>query len=49
MTSARAMDIKTTVYRKENWVTKARYALVDNDDLEILSQYNSEIRGFRNY
>ncbi len=45
----RAMDIKTTVYRKENWVAKARYALVDNDDLEILSQYNSEIRGFRNY
>lgn len=45
----RAMEIKTTVYGKENWLAKARYALVDNDDLEILSQYNSEIRGFRNY
>lgn len=45
----RAMEIKTIVYGKENWLAKARYALVDNDDLEILSQYNSEIRGFRNY
>lgn len=44
-----AMEISTTVYGKENWVAKARYALVNNDDLEILSQYNSEIRGFRNY
>ena len=43
------MEISTTVYGKENWVAKARYALVNNDDLEILSQYNSEIRGFRNY
>ena len=45
----RTMEISTTVYGKENWVAKARYALVNNDDLEILSQYNSEIRGFRNY
>jgi len=28
---------------------KSRYYLKDNDDLEILDQYNSEIRGFRNY
>lgn len=44
-----AMTIETTVYGKENWVPKARYYLKDNDDLEILDQYNSEIRGFRNY
>lgn len=44
-----AMTIKLTVYGKENWAPKARYYLKDNDDLEILDQYNSEIRGFRNY
>lgn len=44
-----AMVIETTVYGKENWKPKARYYLKDNDDLEILDQYNSEIRGFRNY
>lgn len=44
-----AMEIKLTVYGKENWVPKSRYYLKDNDDLEILQQYNSEIRGFRNY
>lgn len=44
-----AMTIETTVYGKENWKPKARYYLKDNDDLEILNQYNSEIRGFRNY
>ena len=44
-----AMTIETTVYGKENWKPKARYYLKDNDDLEILDQYNSEIRGFRNY
>lgn len=45
----KAMEIETTVYGKENWKTIARYYLKDNDDLEILDQYNSEIRGFRNY
>lgn len=45
----KAMEIETTVYGKENWKAKARYYLKDNDDLEILDQYNSEIRGFRNY
>lgn len=44
-----AMEIKLTVHGKENWTPKSRYYLKDNDDLEILDQYNSEIRGFRNY
>lgn len=44
-----AMKIERTVYGKENWNPKARYYLKDNDDLEIMEQYNSEIRGFRNY
>lgn len=44
-----AMTIEKTVYGKDNWKAKARYYLKDNDDLEILEQYNSEIRGFRNY
>ena len=44
-----AMTIETTVCGKENWKPKGRYYLKDNDDLEILDQYNSEIRGFRNY
>lgn len=34
---------------KEFWRHKARPSLKNNDDLEILSQYNSEIRGFYNY
>ena len=45
----KVMEIETTVYGKENWKAKARYYLKDNDDLEILDQYNNEIRGFRNY
>ena len=44
-----AMTIERTVYGKDYWKAKARYYLKDNDDLEILDQYNSEIRGFRNY
>lgn len=44
-----AMVIETTVHGKENWKPRARYYLKDNDDLEILDQYNSEIRGLRNY
>ena len=44
-----AMTIEKTVYGKDNWKAKARYYLKDNDDLEILDQYNSEIRGLRNY
>lgn len=44
-----AMEIELTVHDKENWKPKSRYYLKDNDDLEILDQYNSEIRGFRNY
>lgn len=44
-----AMTIERTVNGKENWKAKSRYYLKDNDDLEIIEQYNSEIRGFRNY
>lgn len=44
-----AMTIETTVYGKENWKAQARVYLKNNDALEILDQYNSEIRGFRNY
>ena len=44
-----AMTIETTVYGKENWKAQARVYLKNNDPLEILDQYNSEIRGFRNY
>lgn len=34
---------------KEIWKPLARYYMKDNDDLEILDQYNTEIRGFYNY
>lgn len=34
---------------KEVWKHKARPCMKNNDDLEILEQYNSEIRGFFNY
>ena len=34
---------------KEAWKCKARPCMKNNDDLEILSQYNAEIRGFFNY
>ena len=34
---------------KEQWKPKERMGLVFNDDLEILSKYNSEILGFYNY
>ena len=34
---------------QEIWKPKGRYYLKDNDDLEILEQYNAEIRGFYNY
>ena len=39
----------TYVDGKEIWKFKARYSMKDNDDLEILRTYNSEIRGFYNY
>jgi group II intron reverse transcriptase/maturase len=35
--------------KKELWKPLHRSILVDNDDLEILSQYNWEIRGLYNY
>lgn len=39
----------TYVNGKEIWKPTARYSMKDNDDLEILEKYNSEIRGFYNY
>jgi len=39
----------TYVDGKEIWKSKARYRMKDNDDLEILDTYNSELRGFYNY
>ena len=44
-----AMKIEADVYGNEVWRAKSRYYLKDNDDLEIIDQYNSEIRGLRNY
>lgn len=46
--SLKAMEI-TYVDGKEIWKAKSRYSMKDNDDLEILRTYNSEIRGFYNY
>lgn len=34
---------------KEIWKAKPRVYLINNDDLEILDKFNSEIRGFYNY
>lgn len=34
---------------KEIWKPKSRRKLKNNDDLEILERYNSEIRGLYNY
>ena len=34
---------------KEQWKPKARTEFINNDDLEILNRYNSEIRGLYNY
>ncbi|MEQ7801911.1 reverse transcriptase domain-containing protein [Pedobacter sp. ASV1-7] len=34
---------------KERWKPKRRPQLINNDDLEILSRHNLEIRGFYNY
>ena len=42
--------IKLTYHNgKERWHPKARPCMKNNDDLEILCQYNGEIRGFYNY
>lgn len=42
--------LKISVHNgNEIWCPKARVALKNNDDLEILSRYNAEIRGFYNY
>lgn len=44
-------DAMTIVHRdgKEVWKHKARPRMKNNDDLEIVTQYNAEIRGFYNY
>lgn len=39
----------TTQNGTEVWKPRSRYYMKDLDDLEIISQYNSEIRGFHNY
>lgn len=44
----KAMKI-TYVNGKEIWKPTARYSLKNNDDLEILDKYNTEIRGFYNF
>ena len=44
----KVLDIRTH-NGKEQWKPKTRPMLSINDDLEILRQYNSEIRGFYNY
>lgn len=42
--------VKITIRNgKEFWKPRKREYLICNDDLEILSQYNAEIRGFYNY
>lgn len=38
-----------TINGVEKWKPKGRTILINNDDLEILDKYNSEIRGFYNY
>jgi hypothetical protein len=43
-----ALNIKCTI-GKEQWKPKSRGLLINNDDLEILSSYNAEIRGLYNY
>lgn len=47
--SYKALHIKKDVNGKEIWRPTHRRYLVDNDDLEILKKYNSEITGIYNY
>lgn len=47
--SYKALRIKTDDSGKEIWSPTHRRYLVDNDDLEILKKYNSEITGIYNY
>ena len=42
------LEIKTH-NGKEQWKPRARVQFINNDDLEILDRYNSEIRGLYNY
>lgn len=43
-----ALEI-TNVNGKDKWKAKSRSLLINNDDLNILDTYNSEVRGFTNY
>ncbi|MBB6691709.1 group II intron reverse transcriptase/maturase [Cohnella xylanilytica] len=45
----KALRIKTDRDQKKIWRPKHRRYLVENDDLEILKKYNSEILGMYNY
>ena len=38
-----------TKHGKETWVSKGRTYMIDNEAHEIVSQFNTEIRGFYNY
>lgn len=45
----RAMRVVNEIGKKEVWKPSPRPYLRNNDDLEILTRYNAEIRGFYNY
>lgn len=47
--SYKALHIKKDASGNEEWRPTHRRYLVDNDDLEILKKYNSEITGMYNY
>ena len=46
--SLEAMKV-VTKRGKETWVSKGRTYMIDNEAHEIVSQFNTEIRGFYNY
>lgn len=46
--SLEAMKV-VTKHGKETWVSKGRTYMIDNEAHEIVSQFNTEIRGFYNY
>lgn len=43
------MRVVNEIGKKEIWKPSPRPYLRNNDDLEILTRYNAEIRGFYNY
>lgn len=46
--SLEAMKV-VTKHGKETWLSKGRTCMIDNEAHEIVSQFNTEIRGFYNY